>query len=157
MDIKTRKLVLRMMTYGVYILTSKKDNSYIASTVTWVSQSSFKPPLLIVCLKKDTITHDIVKESGRFILHILNEDQKEIASNFIKHTIHKGGKLNGYKYTLINELPVITSIPAYIECNIKKYINLGDHPLFIAEITNIKLISLDNPLELRKTGWYYGG
>ena len=41
MDQQVRKTALRMISYGVYILTFKEDNEISAATVTWVSQTSF--------------------------------------------------------------------------------------------------------------------
>ncbi|MCI3952948.1 MAG: hypothetical protein K0R53_2446, partial [Burkholderiales bacterium] len=36
-----------MLSHGVYVLTSRSAERYGAATVTWVSQASFKPPLLM--------------------------------------------------------------------------------------------------------------
>ena len=60
MDEKKRKAALRMLSYGVYIITSKNDNDICASTVTWVSQMSFEPPLISVCIKKKSATYSMM-------------------------------------------------------------------------------------------------
>jgi len=44
MNTAAKKHTLRMFTNGVYILTSRSDDSFGAATVTWVSQVSFNPP-----------------------------------------------------------------------------------------------------------------
>ena len=39
----------------------------------------------------------------------------------------------------------------------KDIIEIGDHPLFLSEIVDAKLSQDADPLELRRTGWSYGG
>ena len=84
MDDKLKKQVLQMFSYGVYILTSKFEDNYCAATVTWVSQASFDPPLISVCIKKESTSYDVTKKRGKFLLHILGADQKKIAASFFK-------------------------------------------------------------------------
>jgi flavin reductase (DIM6/NTAB) family NADH-FMN oxidoreductase RutF len=53
MEPKTKQKALRLLTNGMYVLTSRSGDKYGAATVTWVSQASFKPPLLMAALRKD--------------------------------------------------------------------------------------------------------
>ena len=157
MGLDKRKEVLRMMSYGVYILASKNKNEFCSTTVTWVSQASFEPPMLSVCLKRNSGAYFIVKERGEFILHMLSKDQKEMASKFFKSAILDGNELNGEKFHLVDDLPVLLHSPSYIHCNVLEILEKGDHPLFLSEIKNVFLNTQVKPLELRETGWNYGG
>ena len=93
MDIESKKNILRMFTYGLYLLTSKSNDRYCASTVTWVSQASFEPPLISVCLKNNTETYNIVRDKKSFLLHIIDEKQKNLAAEFFKPTLICNGKI----------------------------------------------------------------
>ena len=157
MNEKYRKQSLRMFSYGVYILSSVKEGEYCVSTVTWVSQASFEPPMISVCIKRNSASYEIVKKRGEFILHLLGDNQKELASTFFKPTIFENEKLNGQEFSLANNLPLLKDIPAYIQCKVVEILENGDHPLFLAEVVDAKINNDSNPLELRKTGWTYGG
>ena len=157
MNEKYRKQSLRMFSYGVYILSSLNEGEYCVSTVTWVSQASFEPPMISVCIKRDSASYEIVKKRGEFILHLLGDTQKELASTFFKPTIFENEKLNGQEFSLKNNLPLLKDIPAYIQCKVVEILENGDHPLFLAEVVDAKINNDSNPLELRKTGWTYGG
>ena len=89
MEEKCKKQALRMFSYGVYVLTSENDGDYCVSTITWVSQASFEPPLISVCIKRGSASYEIVKKRGEFILHLLGENQKNMALSFFKPTIPK--------------------------------------------------------------------
>ena len=157
MDEKSRKQALRMLSYGIYILTSKAKEDYCAATVTWVSQASFEPSMISVCIKRDSGSYTVVKERGEFILHLLGEKQKDLAASFLKQTVINGGYINGYQFTLQHDLPLITDVPAYLFCQVIEILKNGDHPLFLAEVKDAIVQRDSNPLELKSTGWYYGG
>ena len=157
MEEKCKKQALRMFSYGVYVLTSENDGDYCVSTITWVSQASFEPPMISVCIKRNSASYEIVKKRGEFILHLLGENQKNIALSFFKPTILEHGKLNGHGFSLQNELPLLKEVPAYIRCKVIEILENGDHPLFLAEVIGAEINKDAVPLELRKTGWSYGG
>ena len=81
MDPQARKIALKMISYGVYILTSKIDSEISAATITWVSQASFEPPMLSVCIKRNSASYLVVRKRGEFILHMLSEKQKNLAAS----------------------------------------------------------------------------
>lgn len=47
MNPKIKRKTLRMLSNGMYVITSSSGERYGAATVTWVSQASFKPPLVM--------------------------------------------------------------------------------------------------------------
>jgi hypothetical protein len=50
-----KKTVLRMIPYGFYVLTADDGaGNLVASTVNWVTQNSFAPPLVAVGIKADS-------------------------------------------------------------------------------------------------------
>ncbi|MEE2859077.1 MAG: flavin reductase family protein [Candidatus Neomarinimicrobiota bacterium] len=157
MGILDRKEVLGMMTYGVYVLTTKVKDKYSAATVTWVSQASFDPPMISVCLKRNSGAYSLVKEKKEFILHMLSEEQKDVASNFFTSTELEDDKLNGETFKLIDGLPVLNVAPSYVHCSVLEILEIGDHPLFLCEVDSVNLKNIVKPLELRRTGWKYGG
>ena len=157
MNEKYRQQSLRMFSYGVYILSSVNEGEYCVSTITWASQASFEPPMISVCIKRNSASYEIVKKRGEFILHLLGDNQKELASTFFKPTIFENEKLNGQEFSLENNLPLLKDIPAYIQCKVVEILENGDHPLFLAEVVDAKINNDSDPLELRKTGWTYGG
>ena len=152
-----KKKCLRMFSYGIYVLSSIEGDRLCASTVTWVSQASFSPPLISVCIKKNTRSYDIVKESRSFILHILGEGQKDLAAAFFKPSSVENSKINGYSFEIVNGLPLINGFPAYLVCSVENILEEGDHPLFLANVMDAVILEDASGLELSRTGWSYGG
>jgi flavin reductase (DIM6/NTAB) family NADH-FMN oxidoreductase RutF len=93
MDLKAKKETLRLLTNGVYVLTSRNGDDYGVATITWVSQVSFQPPLVMAALRKDGNVFRCLRASGVAVLHVVGSDQKELAQKFFsttKEAIHRG-------------------------------------------------------------------
>ena len=48
MDPQAKKVALRAINYGLYVLTAKDGDELAAASVNWLSQASFEPPLIMV-------------------------------------------------------------------------------------------------------------
>jgi flavin reductase (DIM6/NTAB) family NADH-FMN oxidoreductase RutF len=158
MDPEQKRKSLRNLTYGVYVLTAKSETAYAAATVTWVSQSSLDPPQIMVGLRRGSKTAELVKKSEKFVLNILAESQKQIASVFLKHAAVNGDTINGYPFHVgETDAPILKDALSFIECKIDEIIEGTDHDVVIARVINAGIQSEGSPLVLRSTGWSYGG
>ena len=100
MNPEDRKKVLGMFRYGMYVCTSKADEIISASTVTWVTQSSFDPPLIAVAIKVESGIYDTIRQAGRLALHIIPEGEKGLAKRFFRPASVKGDRINGVPFEI---------------------------------------------------------
>ena len=75
MDPRARKQTLRVFSNGIYVMTSQNGEEYGAATVTWVSQVSFRPPLVMAAVRRDSNVYKCLSKSGVAAIHILARDQ----------------------------------------------------------------------------------
>src|SRR5271154_1733474 len=116
MDPKIKQKVLRLLTNGMYILTSRSAQGFGAATITWGSQASFKPPLLMVALRKDGSAFQCVVESRTAVLHVLDSGQQAIAQKFFAATEESHGRLNSEPYSEGTVgAPVLENLGDYLE------------------------------------------
>lgn len=137
MDAEAKKTALRMIPYGIYVMTADDGKGNVgAATVNWVTQTAFNPPLLVVGVKADSGAHTIVKGSGRFALNMLGKDQKGVAFTFFKPAKMEGGTLSGQTiHPGTNGAPILNDAIAAVECKVKSIIEEGDHHIVVAEVT----------------------
>jgi flavin reductase (DIM6/NTAB) family NADH-FMN oxidoreductase RutF len=77
MNADAKKTVLRMIPYGIYVLTADDGKGNVAAaTVNFVTQTSFAPPLVAVGVKADSGAYQVVKTARAFALNMLGKDQK---------------------------------------------------------------------------------
>ena len=136
MDQDAKKSALRMIPYGIYVMTAEgKDGSIAAATVNWVTQASFAPPLVAVGVKADSGAHAIVKDSGSFVLNILGKGQQGLAFNFFKSHDRDGDSIGGESFKAGSSgAPILDSAPAWVKCKLTDTLEKGDHSIFVGEV-----------------------
>ena len=96
MNEDAKKTALRMIPYGLYVLTAEgKNGAVAAAAINWVTQASFNPPLVALGVKADSGAHAIVKETGQFALNVLGKGQQGLAYNFFKSHERQGDTIGG--------------------------------------------------------------
>ena len=158
-DAKVRQKALRMLSNGVYVLTSKANGRCGAATVTWVSQVSFKPPLVMVALQRQSNVYKCLAESRIAALHIVDEGQQDIAHRFFFPTSASNGTINGERVVEgKTAAPILESLPAHIECEVHEIVeNGGDHAMVLLHPVEAEFSAAVRPLTMAETPWEYGG
>jgi len=147
---------LGTMTYGIYILTTAQDERMNGMVASWVTQVSYEPPLLAVAVHKNRLSHKLIQESGRFALHVLGHDQKELISRFMAS--EPDVKFADIAWVAGRTgCPILKDCVAYFECTLHTRIQPGNHTIFIGEVTEVGEIADKRPLSTREfRGQYIG-
>jgi flavin reductase (DIM6/NTAB) family NADH-FMN oxidoreductase RutF len=136
MDADAKKIALRMIPYGLYVITAEaKDGRVAAATVNWVTQASFQPPLVAVAVKVDSSAYEIVKSAGAFALNVLAKGQNGLAFTFFKSLARDGNTIGGEAFRQGKTgSPILARAAAYVECSVVGGLEKGDHSLFLGEV-----------------------
>ena len=168
MDPNAKKTALRMIPYGLFVLTARgKDGGISAATVNWVTQASFNPPLLAIGVKADSHVHQLIKEARVFALNILGKGQQGMAFTFFKPAELKDNTISGEPFHPgAAGAPIFDNAPAFVECRLVETVDgKGDHSIFVAEVIDAGVTKVpegrpdDATLWLKDLGEkiFYGG
>lgn len=167
MDADAKKTALRMIPYGIYVMTAEgPDGEVSGATVNWVTQTSFNPPLLVVGLKADSGTYETVTKAGKFALNILGKDQQGVAFAFFKPADHDGDTISGEPFHRGSSgAPLLHNAIASVECSVAEIVQRGDHHIVIGEVVDANVAKApegrpdDATLHMRELGdnVFYGG
>jgi flavin reductase (DIM6/NTAB) family NADH-FMN oxidoreductase RutF len=159
-DPATKKQALQMLHNGMFIMTSGSGERCYAATVTWVSQVSFRPPLVMTALRKSSRLFECLIESRTAALNILDAGQAGLARKFFVHARGSDGAFVGERYTGgITPVPVLEDAAACVECRVSKIVDdVGDHAIVIMEVVAAQCRRRDaKPLSVAESPWKYGG
>ena len=167
MDPLAKKTVLRMIPYGLYVLTSESaDGRTAAATVNWVTQASFEPPLVVVGTKMDSMAYSVIKASGAFALNVLGKGQQSLAFTFFKPVSCDGELISGERFRRGKTgAPLLERAPAFADCKLVDVVERGDHAIVVGEVVDAGVITPpagrpdDATLWLKDLGekTFYGG
>jgi flavin reductase (DIM6/NTAB) family NADH-FMN oxidoreductase RutF len=159
LDEQAKKTMLRKIPHGLYICGVKDGEEMNGFTVSWLMQSSFKPPLVVNCVKQDSGSHEIIKKTGVFAISFLEEGQKDLAAKFFQPKRRVGNKFEDIEFYEGQETgcPIIQDSLGYIECKVVGALEEGDHTVYLGEVISSGIHREGNQLLLETTGWQYGG
>ncbi len=162
MDADAKKTTLRMIPYGLYVLTSNGE-SIGTGTINWVSQMSFDPPLLAMGVKKDSRNFANIKAGGAMALSFLGSRQGDLAYAFFGDAEVQGDsfvcKDKSYPFSKApSGAPILNDAPAWVDLKLVDTVENGDHAVVVAEVTDVSLNAEDpEVLTLKQLGLNYGG
>ena len=160
MDPQAKKLALRAVNYGLYVLTATDGSDYGAGGVNWLTQASFEPPLVVAGVKADSGSAAIVEKTGAFAVSVLADDQLDIGKAFFRTTTVEGDTLNGHRFERGpgTGSPLLVELPWWFEARVTDTVARGDHTVVVAEVVEAGVRDeAATPLLLRSTGMNYGG
>jgi flavin reductase (DIM6/NTAB) family NADH-FMN oxidoreductase RutF len=156
-----RSDALRLLSSGLYVLTTCVEDTLHGATVVWVTQVSSEPLLVLVALRRNSHLAHAVRNAHRFALNILGADQEALAERFFKHTTEPAASTNlqGFAYRpATGHCPLLTDALAWLECRLAaEPESPGDHAIFLGEVTGTGVRRQGQPMVLRETTWSYGG
>jgi len=148
--------ILGKMPYGIYVLTSHFKGTINGMIASWVTQVSHDPPLVMVAVHPNRYSHELIRKSGHFALHLLSRDQKALLNRF-------KGPDPAAKFTDLNWMkgqtgsPILQDCLGYVECSVKVHYVPGNHTLFIGEIIDAQsFFQADTLTTLDYEGVYMG-
>lgn len=144
------------MTYGIYVLTTRYDDTINGMIASWVSQVSYAPPLIMVAVHPDRYSHDLLQKSGHFALNILTREQKDLLTRF--KGPDPGSKFDALAWRDgVNGCPVLADCIGSVACRIRQTLKPGNHTLFIGEVVGAVFNRQETPLcTLDYEGCYIG-
>jgi flavin reductase (DIM6/NTAB) family NADH-FMN oxidoreductase RutF len=158
LDSAVAKQVLRMFTYGMYVITTASDEEVGAFTADWITQVSFEPRMLAISVERDAFSLGVLRKGGVFAVNVLESGQRELAGQFGRSTAKVGHKLESFPYARGSTgSPLFAEALGAIECRVVHEHPAGDHVLFIGEVVDAHLNREGEPLTMKETGFRYFG
>lgn len=94
-------------------------------------------PRILVQLYKRNLTHDLVRDSAAFALHLLRDDQLELAHALGFISGRSNDKLSGLaQHRGITGSPVLEDCVGHVECRVINAMDGGDMTCYLADVVD---------------------
>ena len=140
---------LHKISYGIYIVSSKKDAQFNGQIANTVFQITSEPPTIAVSINKGNLTHEYITASKVFTVTILSQ---EAAMQFIGTFGFKSGrnidKFKDIKYKVgVTGGPIVldNSI-GYLEAEVINSVDVGTHTIFVGKVVDAEIINDKEPM-----------
>lgn len=159
---RRRRRVLWTLPSGLYVVGSRAGDALNAMTLNWAMQVSLQPKQLAISVLNTAYTHKLITHGGVFALSILRREDKALVRKFVKPVTvdYDAETLNGFSFvTKLSGAPVLGAAAAYVDCEVRQSVNVGDHTLFIGEVIDAGFSGDEEfeVLRMEDTRMNYGG
>src|SRR2546421_5341198 len=132
--------LLRSLTSPVVAITSERGGTRNGMIADSAVRASIVPaiPRVSVYIHKFNYSHDLIFESGRFVLHLLRDDQFELIHRLGFASGRAQDKLAGVPHrpgTL--GVPVLDDCYAHFECRVANVMDTGSSTCFLGDVVEV--------------------
>lgn len=138
-----------LLDYPVFVVTTTDGTERSGCLVGFTTQTSIDPPRFLVCLSHQNHTHDVALRADHLAVHVLDDDQHELAELFGGETGDRTDKFADCAWTDGGGgVPVLDDCPAYVVGRVLDRIPMGDHTGFLLEPVDVSVREDGEPLTL---------
>jgi len=135
MDDRVFRNAMGKFATGVTVITTEVDNEVHGMTANAFLSVSLNPKLILVSIAEKAKMLNKLKQAKKYTVSFLAEDQQEISKLFAGQIKEE----RDIEFDRLNDLPVIKEAIANVTCHVVSEYQVGDHTLFVGEVTDIRL------------------
>lgn len=118
---------------GVTVVTCRSELGPLGITANSFASVSLDPPLVLWSPAKSSSRHEAFVRADRFVIHILDETQTALCSQFTKDGLDFSG-LDVEEIT--DGVPLIKGCMAHFECTQFNTHDAGDHTIVVGRVVS---------------------
>lgn len=145
---------------GVAVVTTTNELGLpLGLTCSSLCSLSLEPPLLVVCIRKDSRTLLTIQHRRVLAINLLHENGREAAELFASPVVDRFARL-AWQPSAHWRLPSLTQHAHVVaECRLWDSRVVGDHTVLVAEVVGVAVLSDSAPLlyGLRQYAAWPGG
>jgi flavin reductase (DIM6/NTAB) family NADH-FMN oxidoreductase RutF len=117
---------------GVTVITALAGGRPLGTTASAVTSLSLEPPMMLVCLDRESQTGQAIAAAGRFAVNILGEGQADLARRLATKA---PDKFDGVETAPGGSgVPLLADALATLECRVVDRTTGGTHIVFFGEV-----------------------
>ncbi len=132
MDPQVFRRVIGSFASGVTVITTREQGTDYGLTASAMTSLTLEPPMLLVCINKNTGTQAAISRNRVFGVNVLDESQAPLAYKFAKPSSNKFEGVD-YFYGDLN-VPLLAGALAHFQCRVAAEVEVGTHKVFLAEV-----------------------
>ena len=141
------KKVLRNLSYGVYVVTSRDKDKNVGCIANSIMQVTSNPSVIAVSINHDNYTNKVIKENNKFGVSILKETTDvKIIGTFGYKSSKDNDKFDGINFKEISEIPVLENTCGYMVCKVIDTMETSTHTIFLGEVIEADDYSTENAM-----------
>jgi flavin reductase (DIM6/NTAB) family NADH-FMN oxidoreductase RutF len=136
-DPQAMRNTLRLWASGVSIVSTADGDAYGGLTISSFTSLSLEPPMILVCVHKDSHTIPLIERSGVLAVSILSSEQSHLSDRFAGRVplADDHERFNGVDtFTAVTGCPLIAGAIAWLDCSVASRHDGSTHWIYIGQV-----------------------
>ena len=140
---------LHKISYGLYVVASRKKNSFNGQIANTVFQVTSEPATIAASINKQNLTNEFIRGSNAFAVSVIS---KNTPLKFIGHFGFRSGrdidKFKGINYKVGRTgVPIVLDhAVAYVEVEVIREVDSDTHTIFIGKLVDAEILANEEPM-----------
>lgn len=128
--------VLGSFATGVTVVTGMGVGGPVGFSCQSFASVSLEPPLVLFCPGRTSRSWPLIRDSGRFCVNVLADDQEELCMRF---ATSGGDKFGGLEWHETTWGPSLDGVLSTVMCDVDAVHAAGDHDIVIGRVRELVL------------------
>lgn len=143
------RMAMRQLAASVSVVAASVGGKRGGLTMTAVCSVSLDPPTMLVCVNRESSSHDLIAEAKSFSVNILHENQRKIAEVFAGQNDPIQWDERFYAGDAVWSAsqagpPILEGARANIVCSNRETVVSGSHTIFFGDVVEVLVHKHDN-------------
>ncbi|HEX6521294.1 MAG TPA: flavin reductase family protein [Streptosporangiaceae bacterium] len=124
---------------GITVVTAGRETPR-GMTANAFTSVSLEPPLVLVCVQRNSTIHETISEAGSFAVSVLAAHQEQEARLFADRNRPRGEREFEAVDTVpgpYSGAPILAGALAWLECELASVYDGGDHSIFLGQVQTL--------------------
>jgi flavin reductase (DIM6/NTAB) family NADH-FMN oxidoreductase RutF len=119
--------------YPLYVVTTTVQGEPSGCLIGFATQCSIHPPRFLACISKKNHTFQLARKAAVFAVHVVAEENKDLAELFGGETGDQIDKFARVKWRYLDGVPILDACSSWFTGSVLEQVDLGDHMGFLLE------------------------
>lgn len=141
------KRAVRSLSYGLFIVSANYEGKDNAQTANTCFQITADPVQLAIGINKDNYTHELISQSGKFGVSILDQNGHGLARNFGYKSGRNVDKFQGIKaHRGQTGVLLPDEVLGTLEAEVVDQLDAGTHTIFLGKVIAGEFLGQGEPM-----------
>jgi flavin reductase len=139
------RALMRRAPAGVAVVTVDAGGQRLGLTISSLVSLSLEPPLVGMAISREAAMHELLREARGFAVSLLAGGQEWVAQHFARG-VPPIAMWHGIATQEAAGAPLLVGALGWMQCRLAAEHSVGDHTLFVGEVSSVELGEAAPPL-----------
>ena len=138
-DSRAFRNTMGLFATGVTVVTTQVGHQRRGVTANSFTSVSLHPPLLLICVDRNSSMLPLLEVADAFAVNILGADQRSVSDTFARHGESEAVMMGAPFHDGELGSPILEGVLGWVECRLEERYAAGDHTIVVGRVESMAI------------------